>query len=67
MIFQVVLEQLTSSPWNNMFFLAYYGLVIEGMILTLDNYGEIQIVILMPNSNKGWMSCVRGIGKINCS
>ncbi|EYU27766.1 hypothetical protein ABFS82_13G126600 [Erythranthe guttata] len=27
---KVVLEQLTSSPWNNMLFMIYYGLVIEG-------------------------------------
>ncbi|VFQ76842.1 unnamed protein product [Cuscuta campestris] len=27
---KVLLEQLTSSPWNNMFFLMYYGLVVEG-------------------------------------
>ncbi|PIN13596.1 Peroxisomal membrane protein MPV17 [Handroanthus impetiginosus] len=27
---KVVLEQLTSSPWNNLLFMIYYGLVIEG-------------------------------------
>ncbi|KAG5560404.1 hypothetical protein RHGRI_003651 [Rhododendron griersonianum] len=27
---KVVLEQLTSSPWNNMLFMMYYGLVVEG-------------------------------------
>ncbi|KAJ6791120.1 peroxisomal membrane protein PMP22 [Iris pallida] len=27
---KVLLEQLTSSPWNNMLFMTYYGLVIEG-------------------------------------
>ncbi|KAL5730020.1 Peroxisomal membrane protein pmp22 [Ranunculus cassubicifolius] len=27
---KVLLEQLTSSPWNNLLFLAYYGLVVEG-------------------------------------
>ncbi|KAL2253298.1 peroxisomal membrane protein PMP22 [Sesamum indicum] len=27
---KVVLEQLTSSPWNNMFFMIYYGVVVEG-------------------------------------
>ncbi|XP_038718798.1 peroxisomal membrane protein PMP22-like [Tripterygium wilfordii] len=27
---KVILEQLTSSPWNNMFFMMYYGLVVEG-------------------------------------
>ncbi|XP_078148131.1 peroxisomal membrane protein PMP22-like [Carex rostrata] len=26
---KVLLEQLTTSPWNNMFFMAYYGLVVE--------------------------------------
>ncbi|GMP73217.1 hypothetical protein CsSME_00031037 [Camellia sinensis var. sinensis] len=28
-LFQVVLEQLTSSPWNNLLFMLYYGLVVE--------------------------------------
>ncbi|XP_019168791.1 PREDICTED: peroxisomal membrane protein PMP22-like [Ipomoea nil] len=27
---KVVLEQVTSSPWNNLLFMLYYGLVIEG-------------------------------------
>ncbi|THU61310.1 hypothetical protein C4D60_Mb07t21950 [Musa balbisiana] len=27
---KVLLEQLTASPWNNMFFMMYYGLVLEG-------------------------------------
>ncbi|PIA45472.1 hypothetical protein AQUCO_01700775v1 [Aquilegia coerulea] len=27
---KVLVEQLTSSPWNNLFFMMYYGLVIEG-------------------------------------
>ncbi|KAJ4834121.1 hypothetical protein Tsubulata_012602 [Turnera subulata] len=27
---KVLLEQLTSSPWNNLFFMMYYGLVVEG-------------------------------------
>ncbi|XP_077253904.1 peroxisomal membrane protein PMP22-like [Tasmannia lanceolata] len=27
---KVLLEQLTSSPWNNLLFLFYYGLVVEG-------------------------------------
>ncbi|XP_031397665.1 peroxisomal membrane protein PMP22-like [Punica granatum] len=27
---KVVLEQLTSSPWNNLLFMIYYGLVVEG-------------------------------------
>ncbi|PKI57395.1 hypothetical protein CRG98_022240 [Punica granatum] len=26
---KVVLEQLTSSPWNNLLFMIYYGLVVE--------------------------------------
>ncbi|KAG7991752.1 hypothetical protein I3843_02G093900 [Carya illinoinensis] len=28
---KVLLEQLTSSPWNNFFFMMYYGLVVEGL------------------------------------
>lgn len=27
---KVLLEQLTASPWNNMLFMTYYGLVVEG-------------------------------------
>ncbi|XP_076882752.1 peroxisomal membrane protein PMP22-like [Bidens hawaiensis] len=27
---KVVVEQLTSGPWNNLMFMLYYGLVIEG-------------------------------------
>ncbi|KAI4368420.1 hypothetical protein MLD38_016978 [Melastoma candidum] len=27
---KVLLEQLTASPWNNMMFMLYYGLVVEG-------------------------------------
>ncbi|XP_020700827.1 peroxisomal membrane protein PMP22 [Dendrobium catenatum] len=27
---KVLLEQLTASPWNNIFFMIYYGLVVEG-------------------------------------
>lgn len=27
---KVLLEQLTSSPWNNLLFMMYYGLVVEG-------------------------------------
>ncbi|KAH9749592.1 peroxisomal membrane protein pmp22 [Citrus sinensis] len=27
---KVVLEQLTSSPWNNLMFMIYYGVVVEG-------------------------------------
>ncbi|KAF2921026.1 hypothetical protein DAI22_08g255000 [Oryza sativa Japonica Group] len=27
---KVLVEQLTASPWNNMMFMMYYGLVVEG-------------------------------------
>jgi len=27
---QVLIEQCTSSPWNNLLFMIYYGLVVEG-------------------------------------
>lgn len=27
---KVILEQITSSPWNNFLFMMYYGLIIEG-------------------------------------
>lgn len=32
MVKQVLLEQLTSSPWNNFLFMSYYGLVVEGTV-----------------------------------
>lgn len=32
-LFQVVLEQLTSSPWNNLMFMIYYGVVVEGKLI----------------------------------
>ncbi|KAL5068409.1 hypothetical protein RYX36_019296, partial [Vicia faba] len=28
---KVILEQITSAPWNNFIFMMYYGLVIEGI------------------------------------
>lgn len=31
--FQVALEQLTSSPWNNMLFMIYYGVVVESKFI----------------------------------
>ncbi|KDO78294.1 hypothetical protein CISIN_1g030147mg [Citrus sinensis] len=30
---KVVLEQLTSSPWNNLMFMIYYGVVVEGKLI----------------------------------
>jgi hypothetical protein len=32
--FQVLLEQVTSSPWNNILFLFYYGYVVESKCVT---------------------------------
>ncbi|KQJ94720.1 peroxisomal membrane protein PMP22 [Brachypodium distachyon] len=31
---KVIVEQLTVSPWNNMMFMMYYGLVVEGRPFT---------------------------------
>ncbi|TVU04454.1 hypothetical protein EJB05_47564 [Eragrostis curvula] len=30
LLIAVLVEQLTASPWNNMMFMMYYGLVVEG-------------------------------------
>uniref|UniRef100_A0A0E0LY42 Peroxisomal membrane protein PMP22 n=1 Tax=Oryza punctata TaxID=4537 RepID=A0A0E0LY42_ORYPU len=30
LLIMVLVEQLTASPWNNMMFMMYYGLVVEG-------------------------------------
>ncbi|KAF8391565.1 hypothetical protein HHK36_023871 [Tetracentron sinense] len=35
--FQVVLEQVTSSPWNNMLFMLYYGFVVESKSISRHN------------------------------
>ncbi|KAG0447761.1 hypothetical protein HPP92_028154 [Vanilla planifolia] len=46
---KVLLEQLTTSPWNNMIFMFYYGLVIEGRPLVLvknkikKDYASVQL------------------------
>ena len=30
----MLLEQLTTSPWNNMLFMMYFGLVVEGILIS---------------------------------
>lgn len=42
---QVLLEQVTSSPWNNFVFMLYYGLVIEGeFVLILESVAKIHVM-----------------------
>ncbi|KDO54076.1 hypothetical protein CISIN_1g029947mg [Citrus sinensis] len=38
---KVLLEQLTSSPWNNFLFMMYYGLVVEGVAVRFNFVGKI--------------------------
>ncbi|KAJ8434849.1 hypothetical protein Cgig2_022128 [Carnegiea gigantea] len=46
---KVLLEQLTASPWNNLFFMMYYGLVVDGRSWTMvrskirKDYPSIQL------------------------
>jgi peroxisomal membrane protein 2 len=36
-VLQVLVEQLTSSPWNNILFLFYYGYIVESKCACLLN------------------------------
>lgn len=40
---QVLVEQLTTSPWNNMMFMMYYGLVVEGIPQSQHPYTMLHI------------------------
>ncbi|CAH9103886.1 unnamed protein product [Cuscuta europaea] len=62
---KVLLEQLTSSPWNNMLFLMYYGLVVEGRPWSLvkkkvrKDYPSVQLTAWKGNffESEGKISC----------
>jgi len=34
---QVIVEQLTSGPWNNFIFMTYLGMVVEGNVLLMPS------------------------------
>ncbi|OVA03397.1 Mpv17/PMP22 [Macleaya cordata] len=59
---KVLLEQLTSSPWNNMLFLVYYGLVVEGRPWTQvkskvkKDYPSVQLTAWMFWPIIGWVN-----------
>lgn len=59
---KVLLEQLTSSPWNNMFFMMYYGLVVEGRAWGLvkskvvKDYPSIQLTAWKFWPVVGWVN-----------
>lgn len=59
---KVLLEQLTSSPWNNMFFMMYYGLVVEGRSWSLvknkvmKDYPTIQLTAWKFWPIVGWVN-----------
>nr|XP_018684162.1 PREDICTED: peroxisomal membrane protein PMP22-like [Musa acuminata subsp. malaccensis] len=42
---KVLLEQLTASPWNNMLFMMYYGLVLEGLNYYAFSYDIIFLLL----------------------
>lgn len=41
----MLLEQLTASPWNNMLFMMYYGLVLEGLNYYAFSYDIIFLLL----------------------
>ncbi|CAK8572085.1 unnamed protein product [Lathyrus sativus] len=59
---KVILEQITSSPWNNFFFMMYYGLVIEGRPWSLvmskvkNDYPSVQMTAWKFWPVVGWVN-----------
>ncbi|XP_022138396.1 peroxisomal membrane protein PMP22 [Momordica charantia] len=59
---KVLLEQLTSSPWNNILFMIYYGLVVEGRSWSLvknkvrKDYPTIQLAAWRFWPMVGWVN-----------
>ncbi|RRT42496.1 hypothetical protein BHM03_00059698 [Ensete ventricosum] len=59
---KVLLEQLTASPWNNMLFMMYYGLVLEGRSFSLvrrkirKDYPSIQMTSWKFWPIVGWIN-----------
>jgi hypothetical protein len=57
---QVIVEQLTASPLNNLLFMIYYGLVVEGiycdilsnMHMRLYTYIYLTVQIILPETTK---------------
>ncbi|XP_050941376.1 peroxisomal membrane protein PMP22 isoform X2 [Cucumis melo] len=62
LLLMVLLEQLTSSPWNNLFFMMYYGLVVEGRRWSLvkakvrKDYPTIQLTAWRFWPIVGWVN-----------
>ncbi|XP_043690952.1 peroxisomal membrane protein PMP22-like isoform X2 [Telopea speciosissima] len=58
----VLLEQLTSSPWNNILFMLYYGLVVEGRTWNQirgkikKDYPSVQLTAWMFWPIVGWVN-----------
>ncbi|CAN6454502.1 unnamed protein product [Victoria cruziana] len=48
---KVLIEQLTSSPWNNVLFMIYYGVVVEGNDLKFDLKVENVLELWLQNNN----------------
>ncbi|XP_031097403.1 peroxisomal membrane protein PMP22 [Ipomoea triloba] len=59
---KVLLEQLTASPWNNMLFMVYYGLVVEGRPWSLvkskvlKDYPSVQLTAWKFWPIVGWIN-----------
>ncbi|KAJ8498664.1 hypothetical protein OPV22_009216 [Ensete ventricosum] len=59
---KVLLEQLTASPWNNILFMAYYGLVVEGRSFSLvrrkirNDYPSVQLTAWKFWPVVGWIN-----------
>lgn len=59
---KVLLEQLTSSPWNNVLFMVYYGIVVEGRPWSLvrnkvrKDYAMVQLTAWKFWPVVGWIN-----------
>ncbi|XP_047336529.1 peroxisomal membrane protein PMP22 [Impatiens glandulifera] len=59
---KVLLEQLTSSPWNNILFMTYFGLIVEGRSWGLvknkvrNDYPSIQLTAWKFWPIVGWIN-----------
>lgn len=59
---KVLLEQVTSSPWNNLVFLVYYGFVVEGRTWPQvknkirKDYPSVQLTSWMFWPAVGWIN-----------
>lgn len=62
-----MLEQLTSSPWNNFLFMSYYGLVVEGTVtiqsLFVSLFSGSKILAMSFFTGRPWKLVKHKVGK----